>query len=83
MSNKIQITKAIVGAIVRFGTGSIVYAIVRNNTTPESAFEKISIPAGSFVLGGIASDAARQYSERMIDDLVETFGGLKDNVKSA
>ncbi len=80
--NNVQLAKTLTTAVVRLGTGSIVTAIVRNNTTPSNAFEKVSIPAGAFVLGGIVSDAAKQYTERVIDDVVTAWSKAKNEIKT-
>ncbi len=78
MNNKIQLAKLGAKIVVHLGTGTIVNAIVRNNVAPANAFEKISIPAGSFAIGGIVANAAKQYTEDLIDDIVNAVSKAKD-----
>ncbi len=80
--NNVQLAKTITTTVVRLGTGNIICSIVRNNTTPTNAFDKISIPAGSFVLGSIVADVAKVHTERIIDDVVTAWRKAKNDIKT-
>ena len=68
---KTELAKKAISATVMFGTGRIVYSILRNNVDePENIAQAVSVPVASFVIGGMAADAASQYSDRMVDEVV-------------
>lgn len=75
--NKIKVLKVIVNFIVGVGTTKIVYGIIKNNTDPENTFDKATIGAGSLVVGSMAGDATKSYTDTKIDDLAKAFQAKK------
>jgi hypothetical protein len=69
--NKLEVTKNVVSFVVGVGTSQIVKTIIKNNVQPENVIEKITVTAGSFVLGAIYADASRKYTDTKIDELVD------------
>jgi len=66
----VQTAKKITSLIVGAGTTSIVSSIVKNNTDPENVAQKVNIAAASTVLGFMAADATKSYTDDKIDALV-------------
>lgn len=76
--NKLELAKLAVSAIVGAGTTKIVVAIIKNNTDPEKITEKVAIAAAGFVLGSMAADASKKYTDAKIDEAAKWW---KENVK--
>jgi hypothetical protein len=74
----IAIAKLLAKGIVHLGTGSIVSAIIKNNITPETTIQKVTVPASAFILGAIISDAAKDYTDNFIDETVDMFKKVKN-----
>lgn len=74
---KIKIVKTVVNFIVGIGTGQIVRSIIQNNTNPEKVTEKVTIAAGSIVLGSMAADASKTYTDAKIDGWHESWEATK------
>lgn len=66
------LTKKIVGYVAQYGTGVIVYGIIRNNIDPQRIDQKISAEVAAFALAGAAGLAATKYMNRFIDDICDT-----------
>lgn len=79
---KREMTKKIVGSVVGYGSGVIVYAIIRNNVPADIRIDrKISAAAASFVLGGLVAERAERYSNRIIDDFFNQFDKAKKSLQ--
>lgn len=65
------LTKKIVGYVVQYGTGVIVYGIIRNNIAPERIDQKISAEVAAFALAGAAGLTATKYMHKFIDDICD------------
>ena len=66
---KLDITKTVVSTIVGIGTAQIITAISINNTQPQKVTDKVTVTAGSVVMGYIAADVTREYTNRKIDEI--------------
>ena len=78
---KMEAVKAVAALVVSAGVGFIVSNIVKATTPADTkVIVKICIGIGSFVLAGLVSDAATDYTEKTIDEAVEM---VKDAVKEA
>jgi hypothetical protein len=71
--DKIQVSKFVVGCVVASGVSRIVAGIVRNNTSPENLWQKISLLSGSFVIGGIVAGAAKKETDAIIDQIIDGY----------
>lgn len=68
--DQIEITKKIASVIVGIGTSKIVGAIIQNNVSPESIIDKVTVIGASLVIGAMAKDATKSYSDAKIDEAV-------------
>ena len=84
---KTEIAKKLVGFVVGVGTAKIVKEIIKNNTTPDKVTDKAAIIVASYVLGAIAADASKEWTDAKIDALiawwlkkVEEVQAIRDSV---
>lgn len=75
---KIKAAKDIATSIVGLSTARVVHQIIRNNVDDiETPADHVAVLAASFAIGGMVSDAAREYTDATIDKTVawyrETF----------
>lgn len=85
--NKIAAAKLLTGLIVGSGTTKIVKTIVENNVniniaiknTPLKVLEKVTIAAGTLVLGAMAADVSKRYTDNKIDEVVAWYD---ENIKN-
>lgn len=75
---KLTIAKAAVSFVVGSGISTIVAGVARNNTSPEKIHQKVAIAGGAFVLGAIAAEKAKKYTDQQIDEIAEWYN---ENVK--
>ena len=66
---KLQLLKAVTNAVVGIGTAKIVSAIIKNNIEPETVTEKVTVTAGSYVLGAMVADVTSRYTNAKIDEI--------------
>ena len=67
---KTDIAKKTVSLIVGIGTVKVVKQVIKNNTTSESATDKAAILVAGYILGAIAADASKMWTDDKIDDIV-------------
>jgi hypothetical protein len=67
---KTDFAKAAVSLVVGTGTAKVVREIIKNNTTPEKVTDKAAIIIASYVLGAIAADASKVWTDAKIDKLI-------------
>lgn len=82
MSN-INTVKTITKFVVGVGTTKIVNTIIKNNAVPVKTVDRVTIYAGSMVLGGMVADAARTYTDAKIDEYVESWNKIKKAISEA
>lgn len=75
---KLDIAKLVVSAVVGTGTSKIVASVIKNNTSPEKITDVVTITSASFVLGAIAADASKKYTDTKIDEIATWWN---ENVK--
>lgn len=80
---KTDLAKRAVSLVVGIGTRHIVTAIIRNNVSPEKVTEKVAIEAATWVLSGLVALKAKEYTDKMIDDLIDQWLKLKSQIKEA
>jgi hypothetical protein len=71
--NTLSITKMVVTTVVGSGTAKIVSAIIKNNITPERVIDKVTVTSSAIVLGGMAADASRKYTDAKIDEIANWY----------
>ena len=74
--NYIAIAKTVTSTVVAIGTTKIINTIVRNNVAPGTLTDKVTVTAGSAVLGFMVADAAKKYTDATIDQLVAIAHGV-------
>ena len=79
--DSIQLAKTAVGFVVGAGVSKIVHAVIKNNITPEKVLDKISVVAASVVVGSMAREATKEYTDRQIDNVVTQYRELKAKIK--
>lgn len=77
MLTKLEITKKIASTVVGVGAGKIVGNIILNNLPSGGIVTKITVLAGSIVIGMMASDATANYTSAKIDEAVAMWNNAK------
>jgi len=83
MFNALSAVKFVASGIVGIGTGKIVGRIIRNNITPETLVEKVSVTAAAWVIGSMAAKATKQYTDEIIDETATSVKEVVENIKTA
>lgn len=78
---KTKIAKKIVSVVIGIGTTKIVSGIISSTTDPESATDKVAVLASSWVLGAMAVEATRNYTDAKIDQTIALWKELSEAVK--
>jgi hypothetical protein len=68
---KTDFAKGAAALIVGFATNSVVKEIIKNNTSPDKVADKAAIVIAGYVLGAIAADASKNWTDAKIDELVD------------
>jgi len=76
--NKIDVTKKVTSVVIVLGTGKIISAITKNNTSPDKLTDKVTMACAAYVLGMMVADATTKYTDAKIDELVQWWN---ENVK--
>lgn len=74
---KLEIVKAVASTIVGIGTSKIVYGIIANNVETTNPVDKVTVVAGSFVVGSMAADATKKHTDKMIDEAAAWLESIK------
>lgn len=81
-----NIARATVGFVVGSGTGKIAREIIVHNThAPETKLDKVTMSAAAVVIGMMAKDATKNYTDTKIRKWQESWrkAGEKSKVKAA
>lgn len=81
--DKIDITKKISSFVVGMGTGKIVTAVIGANVPTDSIIEKITVYSAGVVIGMMAKDATKQYTDVKIDEAVAFVHQIQTKAKPA
>lgn len=68
---KLQITKIVVSTVVGFGASKIAQSICLNNTQPDNLPDKVMVHSAAIVVGMMASELTRKYTNAKIDEIAE------------
>ncbi len=74
--NKIEIAKRVTSVVVGIGTSAVVNGIIKTNVPVSNIPMKVAVFATSVVIGSMASKAAVQHSDEMIDDIVKQWNEI-------
>jgi len=71
--NKTKIFKKVVSSIAAYGSGVIVYAIIRNNIDYDElpAHKQLSASMAAFAIGGIVAEAVGAKTDEIIDSVMQ------------
>lgn len=70
---KLDVTKIVVTTIVGFGASKIASSICLNNTQPDNIPDKVMIHSAAFVVGMMASEVTRKYTNAKIDEIADWY----------
>lgn len=80
--NPITATKLVATGVTSWGAGVIVKNAIASTTPADlGAIKKIGVVVGTFAVAGLVSDAASQYTGRIIDDCVNAYETVKNGTK--
>lgn len=77
MTTKRDIAKKVVGTVAKYGTGIIIYSVVRNEVAAERLDQKVGVAVASFVLASMVAEAAEKYTDKTVDEIFDAFEGKK------
>lgn len=74
---KTDLVKGLVSFVVGSATAAVVKEIIKNNTDPEKVTDKAAVIIASYVLGAIAADASKKWTDAKIDELIASIKKIK------
>lgn len=78
--DKIAVFKNVVQFTIGIGASTIVKQIIENNVDPVKTIDKIAVPVASLAIGGAVAKIAGEYTNDMIDTVVEALKKTKITV---
>lgn len=81
MKTKLDVLKFAVSFVVGAGTSKITHAIISNNINPQTTYDAVTTAGGSLVIGMMAAEATRDYTDAKID-AAATWVNENVNLKS-
>jgi hypothetical protein len=81
MFSALTAVKFVATTVVGLGTTKIVGKIIKNNVSPETLVDKVTVVAAAWVMGGIAHQATKKYTEQAIDDAWDAGVKIVDKFK--
>lgn len=79
--NALTVAKFVVSGVVGIGTGKIVGKVIKTHVTPETLIDKVTVTAAAWVIGAIATERTKTYTNDMIDDVVQQGSRVVNDVK--
>lgn len=76
---KLEVAKKATSLVVGFGTSAIVAGFIRNNSAPSNAAEKVAMPVAAFVIGMMAVEVTKKYTDHQFDKAVAWY---QENIKN-
>lgn len=68
---KTTLAKRTAALVVGFTTAKVVKEIIKNNVTIDQTADKAAVMIAGYVLGAIAADASKEWTDAKIDMLIE------------
>lgn len=81
--SKLGVAKILISGVVGIGTGKIVGKVIKNNISADTLVDKVTVTAAAWVIGAIATERTKAYTNDMIDDLAKNACEIIDKVKLA
>lgn len=79
MSDKIKLAKMAVRIVTTVGVSKVVHDIIQNNTTVETGADSAKVWVGSYILGSMITEKARENTSQKFDDIVALWQDHKTN----
>lgn len=76
--NIVAIAKKTVYVAIQIGVGKIVHDLIENNVETEKIHHKVAVPVAAYAIGGVVAEASSDYTDRMIDELVNVIDQIKN-----
>ena len=73
---KLDIAKKATSLVVGVGASKIVADIILNNVNPTTIVTKITVAVAAVVIGAMASDATKKYTDAKIDEFLDAYKQL-------
>lgn len=70
---KTDVAKAVTGFVIGACTTTVVRALIRQNVALDKTADKVALAVGTYVLGAIAADATKEWTDAKIDELIEQY----------
>lgn len=71
--NKSKVVKFVARFAVGAGTQNITKSIIQNNVATDNIYTKITVTAASIVIGAMATDATKAYTDEKVDEMIALF----------
>lgn len=81
--NKLEITKKVATFVVGVGTSKIAQSIIQNNVSTDTVIAKVTVNSAALVIGMMASEATKKFTNAKIDEYASLFADAKDKIKEA
>lgn len=81
--NRIKLVKNVTSFVVGLGTTKIVNSIIQNNVNPKTVVDQVTVVSAALVIGSMAADATKSYTDTKIDELVTWWNENITNKKPA
>lgn len=75
--DKIEVTKKVISFAVGMGTGKIVNDIIKSNVTADKVIDQVTVVSAGVVIGSMAKDATKSYTDAKIDEIVAKWREFK------
>ena len=72
------VVKFVVSGIVGIGTTKIARTIIDNNIEPETTKDQVTVGAASIVLGMMAAEATKEYTNASIDHITDAIHNFRE-----
>lgn len=83
MFTAISAVKFAVSGVVGIGAGKIARTVIANNVDPQNLLDKITTVAGAWAIGGLVATAAKDHSDKTIDEVYEGVSKIVSSFKVA
>jgi hypothetical protein len=76
-----ELTKKILRLTAEYGTGVLVYGLLKENSAPPNKLhQKIAVAVAMFALVGIAVDYSSKYTGEFVDQIFDAYEKLKKDL---
>lgn len=79
--NKLEIAKKAVTIVIGLGASKISASIIKNNVPTETVIEKVTVTSAAIVIGMMASESTKKFTETKIDEIVASVSEFKSSIK--